>query len=117
MVERIKLFIKTHLLFVVIACAFVFSFLIMFLLGIFSSKKVYTKVTQKVDNVIDKASNKINDYDSRVQEIKIIKKIEENKVEEKKKILESELKLVKNISDRKKRLKKLIELNKSIEVK
>lgn len=117
MLERIKIFISKNSLLIVASLISIVVFFIMILLGVFTPKKVYTKVTQKIDNTLDKISDKVNEYDSKVQEIKITKKIEQQKAEEEKNKLETELNNIKNISDREKRLKRLIQFNKSIEVK
>lgn len=117
MLERIKIFAKKNSLIIIATLISIIVLFVMIFLGVFAPKKVYTKVTQKVDNTLDKVSNTINEYDTKVQEIKITKKIEEQKAEEQKNKLEAELNVIKNISDREKRLKRLIQFNKSIEVK
>lgn len=113
--EKIKIFLKSNLLKIVLGLFVVIALVIM-LLNVFFPKKVSTKITEKVDDAYDYIKDKQKDYEIQKNKIDIEKKIKIQASEEKKHALESHYDVITKIPDRKKRLEKMIEFNKSIKV-
>lgn len=113
--EKIKLFLKKYGLFIAVGVLSILGLLVFFFK--FFHKKSMKNLEEKIDNIIVSTKEKILDTDIKKTEIEIKKNIKLEAAEKDKKDFESRLQIINGITDRKRRLKKLIELNKSIEVK
>lgn len=113
--KKIKLFFQKYGLY--FAIGFLFLILILVFIFKFFHKKSMKNIEEKINKTIEKAKEHIVETDIKKVEIDIRKNIKLEELEKDKKDFESRLQIINGISDRKRRLKKLIELNKSIEVK
>lgn len=111
LIQKIKDFFKKNGLYIIIGLLT----LIVVLMSI-SRKKNIQDITKKVENLLDKTKDKITDININQSKNEIEKNIKLEQNELKKKDYESRLQIITTITDRKRRLKKLIEFNKSIEV-
>jgi uncharacterized membrane protein YgaE (UPF0421/DUF939 family) len=114
--EKFKIFLKKNSLKLILFGIGFVLFLIIIFRAFFDSNKKIKEVEKKVSATIEKVQEKVMNLDIKKQTLDIQNKIDLEKVDNKKNNLEKNLDVIVAIPDRKKRMQKLIEFNKSIKV-